>query len=174
MKESRRRAVGVTLASLLVAGAAQAQFGGRQRGSDFGSGSGSRGRGKEGDSAKPARTAQDPSESIVRELPSLRVDLKLTPEQGPAFDGFERQMRELADVARDRARHVEGYRHDDGSSVRADDMLETLSNDDASRAEASKLAHERLQTLYALLDRDQRKQFDRRIAEALHDPLGSG
>jgi len=175
MEERTRRALLAALATLPLAraGSAQAQFGGgRQRG-DFGGGGRSRTK-DSSDSGHPAKSTPDPAEAIMRELPSLRADLKLTPEQGTAFDGFERQMRELADIARDRARHVEGYHHDDGSALPAASILETLSGDDAARAEASRLALDRLRAVYAVLDGDQRQQFDRRIREALRDPLGSG
>ena len=177
MDECTRRTLIAALATLPLAcaGAARAQFGGgcQRGGGDYGNGGRSRIK-DSSDAARPAKPIPDPSEAIVRELPSLRVDLKLAPEQVAAFDGFERQMRDLADVSRDRARHVQSYRHDDGNAVRAVDLLETLSNDDAACAQASKLAHERLQALYAVLDRDQRQHFDRRIGEALRDPLGSG
>jgi len=166
-----RRAFTAALAATLVASAApaHAQFGGRQRG-----GGGERTRASSPDNPRAARPSTDPAEAMARELPSLRVDLKLTPEQVVPFDAFDRDVRELAGVARDHARHVEGFRHDDGSTLPAVQVFQTLSDDDAARADASHRAGEGLQSLYDALDADQRKQLDRRLREALRDPLAPG
>lgn len=114
----------------------------------------------------------DPLAAVERELPSLRIDLKLTSEQTPLFDGFERQVRNAAEAGRWRARHVIAYRTDDGSTVTANVVLSTIANDDTQRADAARQALERMTALYAALNADQRKQLDRRIVEALRDPLG--
>ena len=70
------------LAGLIAAGVtsrAAAQFGGRSRGS--GSGSARSGRSDESTSRRAPPQPIEPAEAIERELPSLRIDLKLTPEQ---------------------------------------------------------------------------------------------
>jgi hypothetical protein len=166
----------MTVAALVasaVAGGAQAQYGGgrqRDRG-DAGSPRSSR----PGD-ANPRTGAPplvDPMAAFERELPSLRIDLKLTSDQAPLFDSFERQVHNAAQAGRLRASHLSAFRIDDGSTVTADAVLNTIADDDAQRAEATRLALERLAALYAVLSVDQRKQFDRRIIESLRDPLGS-
>jgi len=106
-------------------------------------------------------------------LPSLRIDLKLTPEQASYFDSYERQMRLAANAVRLRARHVDAYRTDDGSTVKAAAILRTIADDDADRADADRLAIERLDALYAVLTPDQQKQFDTRTIQSLRDPLGT-
>jgi hypothetical protein len=106
-------------------------------------------------------------------LPSLRIDLKLTPEQASYFDSYERQVRLAANAVRIRARHVDAYRTDDGSTVKAAAILRTIADDDADRADADRLAIERLDALYAVLTPDQQKQFDTRTTQSLRDPLGT-
>jgi Spy/CpxP family protein refolding chaperone len=106
-------------------------------------------------------------------LPSLRIDLKLTPEQASYFDSYERQVRLAASAGRIRSRHVDAYRNDDGSSVKATALLRTLADDDADRADADRVAIERLDALYAVLTPDQQKQFAARTIQALREPLGT-
>jgi hypothetical protein len=171
---SRRAFVALAaLASVGVTPRATAQFGGgrsRERGGSPSS------RGSHNEDATPRRASPpsiDPAEAIERELPSLRIDLKLTPEQASYFDSYERQVRLAASAGRIRARHVDAYRNDDGSSVKATALLRTIADDDADRADADRVAIERLDALYAVLTPDQQKQFDARTIQALHEPLGN-
>ncbi|HEY2815836.1 MAG TPA: hypothetical protein VGK44_01750 [Casimicrobiaceae bacterium] len=97
----------------------------------------------------------------------------MSADQAPLFDSFERQVRIAADAERFRARHVSALRIDDGSTVRADTVLRTVADDDTQRADAARLALEQMKTLYATLTPDQEKQFDRRIIQALREPLGN-
>ena len=83
-------------------------------------------------------------------------------------------MRDAAEAARERSRHIAGLRHDDGSAPNAAAIFHTIADDDAERAQASQRAVEGMNALYAALDADQRKQFDRRIAQAIRDPLAAG
>ena len=162
------------LAGLVAAGVtsrAAAQFGGRSRGS--GSGSARSGRSDESTGRRAPPQPIEPAEAIERELPSLRIDLKLTPEQASYFDSYERQVRLAANAVRIRARHVDAYRTDDGSTVKAAAILRTIADDDADRADADRLAIERLDALYAVLTPDQQKQFDTRTIQSLRDPLGT-
>ncbi len=62
---------------------------------------------------------------------------------------------------------------DDGSTVKAAAILRTIADDDADRADADRLAIERLDALYAVLTPDQQKQFDTRTIQSLRDPLGT-
>jgi Spy/CpxP family protein refolding chaperone len=52
-------------------------------------------------------------------------------------------------------------------------VLSTIADDDTQRADATRLALERMSALYAVLTPDQRKQFDRRIIQSLREPLGN-
>lgn len=151
---------------------AHAQFGGRSR--DRGdSGSMRSSHGATGSSRAAAPRLGDPVVAVERELPSLRIDLKLTADQEPLFDSFERQLRDAAEDGRLRDGHVLAFRSDDGSTVTADAVLGTLASDDAGRADAMRLAGERMKALYATLTEEQRKQFDQRIVQSLRDPLGT-
>ena len=148
-----------------------AQFGGRQR-SRGESPLGGTGRGDQNPRAANPALA-DPIVAIERELPSLRTDLKLTTEQSALFDSFEREVRDAADAGRLRPRHLSALRTDDGSSVAATKVFNTIADDDAQRAEATRHALETLQALVATLTPEQQRQFDRRIIQSLREPLGS-
>jgi len=52
-------------------------------------------------------------------------------------------------------------------------VLGTFVADDAQRADAARLALERMTALYGVLTPEQQKQFDRRIVESLREPLGT-
>lgn len=52
-------------------------------------------------------------------------------------------------------------------------MLTTIADDATDRADAARLALERMRALYAVLTPDQQKQFDARIIQSLRDPLGT-
>src|SRR3954454_19892454 len=150
---------------------AHAQFGGRQ---------GSRGEPSMGQSRRGEQNARppnpalaDPIVAIERELPSLRTDLRLTTEQAALFDSFEREVRDAADAGRLRPRHLTALRADDGSSVAATKVFNTIADDDAQRAEATRHALETLQALVAALTPEQQRQLDQRIIQSLREPLGS-
>src|SRR4029077_1589556 len=104
-----------------------------------------------GTERRAARPSVEPVEAIERELPSLRIDLKLTPEQASFFDSYERQVMLAANAERIRARHVAAFRADDGGTVKAMAVLTTIADDDTDRAEAARVAIERMQALYAVL-----------------------
>jgi hypothetical protein len=171
MKNSRRTFMSVAaVAASAAAAGAHAQFGGRQRGQG-----GSMRSSRSGD-ANPRAAAQalaDPVVAIERELPSLRIDLKLSAEQAVLFDAFERDVRAAAEAGRLRSLHLSSFRGDDGSSVKADAVLGTIADDDRQRADASRQAVERMTALYAALTDDQRQAFDRRVIQSLREPLGT-
>ena len=172
MKSSRRTFVSIAALLTATASGAWAQFGGHSRNRGDSSGTGSQ---RSGDSnqrgTNPALV--DPAGAIERELPSLRIDLKLTADQIPLFDSFERQVHSTAQAGRTRARHLSAFRIDDGSTVPANLVLSTIANDDAERADAARLALEKMTVRYAGLTPDQQRQFDRRIIQALREPLGN-
>jgi hypothetical protein len=173
MKRTRRSFLSV---AAILAGAfaaeARAQYGGRSR--DRGDGA-SNAPPRPGDAAPrgPSALVVDPAAAVERELPSLRIDLKLNAEQGPLFDSFERQVRNAAEAGRMRARHLGSFRTGDAGTMTAETVLGTIADDDVQRAEAIRLAVERMTALYAALTPDQRKQFDRRILQSLREPLGN-
>jgi LTXXQ motif family protein len=173
MKRSRRKFISTAaLVASAVAGTASAQFGGRPRDR---SDSGSARSAKPGDSSQRAAMQQlfDPVIAIERELLSLRIDLKVTADQATLFDSFERQVRNAAEAGRMRARHLAAFRTEEGGTVTADTIFGTIAEDDAERAEASRLALERMTALFEALTPDQRKQFDRRMIQSLREPLGN-
>ena len=170
---TRRRLLSFMAAgAATLAFAAHAQWGGRGHSRGEGASARSGSASEPGTRVPPAPA--DPLAAVERELPSLRIDLKLTAEQGPLFDSFERQVRNAAEAARLRARHVAAYRTDDASAITAKAIVGTLADDDDQRAEAARQSLARLTALYETLSPDQRTQFDRRIIQALRDPLGGG
>jgi len=172
MKTFRRSFLGLTaIAAGVVMTSARAQFGGRQRNH----GDASSGTSRRGDEQSARAGNPPPEDAIVaveRELPSLRIDLKLSPAQAGLFDSFERDVRDAADAGRLRPRHVAAFRADDGASVPAATIFNTIADDDAQRADATRLARETLKTLFAALSPGQQRQFDRRIIQSLREPLG--
>jgi len=173
MKTSRRSFISTAaLFATALSGAAHAQYGGRPR--------------ERGDSAsaRPVRPGDagprnagqllaDPAAALERELPSLRIDLKLAADQTTLFDSFERGVRDAAEAGRTRARHLAAFRTDDTGTATADAVLATIVDDDSRRADATRHAHERMAALYAMLTPEQRKQFDRRVLQSLREPLGT-
>lgn len=111
--------------------------------------------------------------SIEREMTSLRIDLKLTPEQTALFDGFDREVRNAARAFRERTRELSGFRLDDGSTVAATSIIATIADGDTRRAEAMRQAAAKLDALQGALTPEQRKQLDRRVVQALREPLGN-
>ena len=171
-KLSRRSFVSsVALIAGAAAASARAQFGGRQR--DRGDASGRSSRFGNANPSAAAKPQVDPAGAIERELPSLRIDLKLTADQAPLFDSFERQVRNAADAERLRLRHFSAFRVDDAGSVTALTVQSTMADDDAQRADATRQALERVKALYAALDPAQQKHFDQRILQAIREPLGT-
>jgi hypothetical protein len=119
----------------------------------------------------PTQPLFDPVAAIERELPSLRIDLKLTADQTPLFDSFERQVRVAAEAGRMRARHLSAFRVDEGIHT-ADTVPRRLPTTTGAcqRGTPRSRADD---ALYGSLSPEQRKYFDRRIIQSLRDPLGS-
>jgi hypothetical protein len=153
---------------------AHAQFGGKQRGGG-GSGESAKREAPRKDeitkSGPPPIT--DPMLAIEREMTSLRIDLKLTSEQSPFFDSFDREVRNVARVSRERTRQLAGFRLDDGSTVAATSIIATISDADSLRAESMRQVAVKLDALQSALTPDQRRQFDRRIVQSMREPLGN-
>jgi hypothetical protein len=149
---------------------ARAQFGGRQRDRTE-----PRARMQGEQSGRsPAVQVTDPMIAIERELPSLRADLGLSADQTALFDSFAREVRDAADAGRMRPRHLSALRGDDGNAVmKAANVLGTIADDDAQRADATHQALEKMKALLAALTPEQQRQFDRRIIQSLREPLGN-
>ncbi len=173
MKHSRRSFISIAaLSAAMLPGAARAQYGGRPRERTDGGSTRSMRSGEANSRAGPPPLA-DPAAALERELPSLRIDLKLAADQAPLFDSFEREVRNAAEAGRVRARHVRAFRAEDTASATAEIVLGTIVGDDSARADATRLALERMTALYAALTPEQRKQFDRRVMQSLREPLGT-
>ena len=169
MKSGRRYFTIVSaIAVASSANHAFAQFGGRQRNGE----PRSRMQG-EPSGRTPPPTLNDAMIAIDRELPSLRVDLNLTPDQAALFDSFAREVRDAADVARMRPRRLSALRSDDVDATKAANILATIADDDAQRAEATRQALEKVRALLGTLTPEQQRHFDRRIGQSLREPLGN-
>ena len=116
----------------------------------------------------------DPLAAIQRELPSLKADLKLSGEQSTAWDAFAAGVRQSANAYANRVRReaLARPREDAGEPAPALNYFATLADEDAQRAEAMRETRVRLAALLELLSAEQRKMFDRRIAQSQREPLG--
>lgn len=154
---------------------ANAQYGGRQRGGAGAGESAKRDQSRNESAAKSSTAAApaDPMLAIEREMTSMRIDLKLTGEQTALFDSLERDVRNAARASRDRTRQIAGFRADDGSKVAATSIIATIVDADTQRAESMRQVAVKLDALQAAFSPELRKQFDRRIMQAIRDPLGT-
>jgi hypothetical protein len=157
------------LAALLcacVAFDACAQYGGsRHRG-------GPQGDSEPGESKKCSEMPDDPFAAVERELPSLSLDIGLTSAQVDAWNAFQRDVRDIAEMGRTRRRHVMGMRDTGDSPTTALTLVRTLSEDDRMRAEATRDLQRHVEALYAMLSDAQRRVLDKRLILSQTDPLG--
>ena len=165
-------AVASTLAAAQVPGG-----GGRQRG---GADKGGMSRGApERNAPNRGAVAADPIAAINRELPSLKMDMKITPEQLALWDAFSASVREANNISINRAkRDAMAHPRDDGAKPDVTDapsalvMIAALADDDALRADAMRTVKSKAAALVEALAPEQRRMFDRRIALAQREPLG--
>lgn len=132
--------------------------------------------------APRANPARDPIAAINSELPSLKVDLKLSAEQTPAWNAFEASVwevrnislagvkRELAARAQSSAPRIAAINANPPSAL---SFIATLVDEEQQRAAAMADMRVTLKLLVEVLNADQRKMFDRRIALAQQEPLGN-
>ena len=120
-----------------------------------------------------ATRLQDPFEALERELPSLRVDLRITPDQAPSWSRFEREVRDLAELDRARRRDLIALREPAEKPLPAAKLVQSLAEHDRKRAEASGRLVHNFEALYALLDARQQAMLDRRILMSQTQPLGT-
>jgi hypothetical protein len=161
------------VAALCIASAA-AQAQGYPGGSRNRQGGGGMDRPPGADQAKARGPMQvaDPLAALERELPSLRVDLKLTPEQGALWDSFERGVRDVADMSRARLRRGSQPVPESEKPASAQGMLFAWSEDERVKADAMATLTRKFDALYSQLNSVQRLEVDRRFALSQSDPLG--
>jgi len=117
-------------------------------------------------------TPADPFSALERELPSLAVDLRLTPEQVMPWSAFERDVRDVAEMARSQRRHVMALREGGEKPPTALSMVATLAEDERLKAEATSELQRHLQALYERLDDAQKRTLDQRVVLSQTEPLG--
>jgi len=125
------------------------------------------------DAARQAAAAADPITALERELPSLKVDLRLTAAQVEAWSAFERDVRDVAEMDRVRAKRALALRGAEESHKTAMAVVSSIAEDDRLKAEASADLRRHLEKLYALLDEAQRRMLDRRVVMSQTEPIGS-
>jgi LTXXQ motif family protein len=123
------------------------------------------------DRAAPA-TSVDPFSAMERELPSLKVDLMLTPEQVSSWVLFERDVRDIAEMDRARKRHLLALRDEGQRPPTAVTLVATLAEEERQKSEATLDLKRHLDSLYAMLDDRQKQMLDRRVVQSQAQPLG--
>ena len=116
----------------------------------------------------------DPYATLERELPSLRVDLVLAPEQAERWRAFERGVRVVAELERHRLRQMLPMRDKTREPPEATALLAMLAEIDRRKAEATLSLNLNLGELYAALDEKQKRMLDRRVLLSQADPLSFG
>jgi len=122
--------------------------------------------------AKPSMPG-DPFSTLEREMPSLKVDLLLKREQLEAWQLFERDVRDLAEMGRQRTRYLMALRDPGDTPIpTAADLLARLADEDRRRSDATADLKRHFDALYAALDDSQRRTIDRRVVLSQTEPLG--
>ena len=155
----------IAVTAIVAAGEASAQFGG---GFPGGSGRGSRGGrgdgGRDVQQQRPAERQGGPDAYYVT-MEELRIDLKLTAEQQPSWDGFVRKLDAMrADLARERARAGRGAAADAPQQI--DQAVDSARNRLTALEDIAAAA----KGLYATLNEEQRKVADPRLARLVQAP----
>lgn len=122
-----------------------------------------------------ARTGMptDPFSALEREMPSLKVDLMLKAEELPAWNLFERDIRDLAEIGRQRTRYLMALRDPgDKPLPSAAEVFSRLADEDRRRADATTDLKRHFDALYAILDDTRRRMLDRRVVLSQTEPLG--
>lgn len=115
--------------------------------------------------------APEPYGTLERELPSLRVDLKLAAGQLDRWRAFERDVRVVAELDRHRLRQMLPLRDTTREAPQAPALLSMLAELDRRKSEATQAMQQNLAALYAGLDEAQKKMLDRRVLLSQADPL---
>jgi hypothetical protein len=157
--------VAILIASLAASDSAAQRSPNRERG-------GERPR-PEQEQPRAAPVPVDPFGALERELPSLRTDLSLKGEQVAAWALLERDVRDLAEMDRQRRRYLLSLRDPGDHPTSAGEMLGRLAVEAQRRADASADLRRHFEALYAMLDESQRRMIDRRMVLSQTEPLGS-
>ena len=170
-------AIGILLVIVAAAADAQSPSGGRSR-----QRSGDAPRAQTENAVPRAKPATDPIAAIQSELPSLRVDLKLSAEQAPAWNAFAASVRQVRNISLASAKREMAMRAlpdaPRAESIATDPpsaflFVAALVEEEQQRAAAMREMQSMLKALLDVLSADQRKMFDRRIALAQREPLGN-
>jgi len=156
--------VAILIASLAASDAAAQRNTGRERGGE---------RPRPEEQPRAATVPQDPFGALERELPSLRTDLALKGEQVAAWALLERDVRDLAEMDRQRRRYLLSLRDPGDHPSSAAEMLGRLAVEAQRRADASADLRRHFDALFAMLDESQRRMIDRRMVLSQTEPLGS-
>lgn len=116
--------------------------------------------------------APDPFVALERELPSLKVDLRLTPEQARAWSALDRGVRQLAELDRQQRRRLLALQGEGATPPSALQVIADFAEEDRRRAELSAELRRHFEVLYVLLDEAQQKMMDRRLVLSQNQPLG--
>jgi len=144
----------------ILAPHADAQFGGPGRGSR-----GSRGDMNRDAQGQPGASRENGPEAYYMTAEELRIDLKLTPEQQPAWDSFMRKLDAMrGDVMRERARVRRP------TDVAAPQQIDRTVDSVRNRLTALEDAALEAKTLYAKLSDEQKKTADARLARLMQIP----
>lgn len=132
--------------------------------------------GVERDAARktPTVAALEPFAALERELPSLKFDLMLKEAQLEDWRGFERAVRDLAELGRVRRRSLMSLYDQPDKPPAAPELIGSLVEAERVRFEAAVQMKRHLDALYATLEEPQRRMLDRRIVQSQTEPLGTG
>ena len=175
---------GALVSTALLCGFVQAQGFPGGRGQDRGPSHRNQGNADVADAMKRRGAAttsgvSEPTLALERELPSLRADLLLDKTQLDAWAGFERSVKDAAQGARGRQRRVIDQRQDtalggvDLAPGAAFNFLQELIDDERSRADSLAGVGQALGALIKTLDSRQTAMINRRVVQAIRDPLGT-
>jgi len=115
----------------------------------------------------------DPMAALERELPSLRMDLLITKEQGALWDSFERAVRDIAELGRARQRHQTAPAESGMPPPPALNLIRGWADDDRNRSDAMNELVQKVDALQAAMTETQRKEFDRRVMLSQTEPLNA-
>jgi hypothetical protein len=130
-------------------------------------------------SAATGQSVTEPALALERELPSLRSDLLLDATQLDAWNAFERSVRDAAQAARGRQRRAVDLRQAamvgglDLPPDAASNSLQMWVDDERNRADLLVAIVNSLGPLTRTLDPRQAGMLNRRVVQALRDPLGA-
>lgn len=162
----------VAAAMLAMSMAAQAQMRG-----GHGHGGTARQERVEGDSRshgrQTTRRATDPIAALERELPSLRVDLRLSADQVHAWRSFEGWVRAVAEIDREHQRRLVALDGESAHQVTTTEFLAWLAERAQARAQATTELKGHFDALRDGLGDEQRRMLDRRVMQSQTDPLGN-